>query len=630
MNVLIRCVYATLLLWAGVANAFDLSPGMPVQLNAASIDYFLEQQPLNRDEILEQASALPWQAVNKPTINLHQQRQAAWIRIPLHNTMSSATEWRLMIPWTVLAEVEVNILREDGRWDAPLLSGYDIPRSDWAVDYRLHVFPLRFAADEQVTLYIRARSDIILFLPLMMLSPEEFTAYKDVSNLIYGIGFGVLLAMMLYNLSLFIFVRSLSYLTYSLYVFAIIFYQLALTGFGSQYWWGDTPMKSGYSFMLIAELSFFVAVLFGRQFLKLHRYGGWYLHLNTFMLTYWAAAFVFNALGWHGFARYTFNPMSLASCLIGLFTAIALWRKGDKSARYFTIAWSFVLAGTVLAVLMMLGVVTYNAYTENAQMVSFVVELLLLSFALAERINRERQQRELAQRQSLTMMQQLDVERGAKLAAQEDALRLQKMHSDELELRVLDRTAELERTMKNLELANRELAKLSVTDPLTRLHNRRYFDETLQAELSRAVRTEQPLALILVDIDHFKSINDTYGHLVGDECLKLVAVTLRQVVNRSTDLVARYGGEEFAVVLPATTEMDALDVANRLRAAIEKVQFIHAGKRIAISASLGVAGREPTNFDTPNRFITAADEALYRAKEAGRNRVVAAQLAETG
>src|SRR5690606_26683429 len=131
------------------------------------------------------------------------------------------------------------------------------------------------------------------------------------------------------------------------------------------------------------------------------------------------------------------------------------------------------------------------------------------------------------------------------------------------------RTAELERTMKNLELANRELAKLSVTDPLTKLHNRRYFDETLQAELSRAVRTGQPLALILVDIDHFKAINDTYGHLVGDECLKLVASTLRQVVHRSADLVARYGGEEFAVVLPGIAPDDATEMANRLRQAIE-------------------------------------------------------------
>lgn len=305
-------------------------------------------------------------------------------------------------------------------------------------------------------------------------------------------------------------------------------------------------------------------------------------------------------------------------------------RRGDRSARYFTIAWSFIILGTFFVILMMQGVVPFNAVTENVQMTGFVLELLLLSFALADRINHARERQVQAQQEALAAMQALSEERNEKLAVQAQAMAMQQRHTEELELRVLDRTAELERAMKNLELANRELARLSVTDPLTKLHNRRYFDETLQAELSRAVRTSQPLALILVDIDHFKSINDTYGHLVGDECLKLVASTIRQVVTRSTDLVARYGGEEFAVVLPATPEKDALDMANRIRLAIEKVNFIHAGKRVLLSASLGVAARNPTAFDTPNRFITAADEALYRAKESGRNRVIMAEQANAG
>ena len=106
-----------------------------------------------------------------------------------------------------------------------------------------------------------------------------------------------------------------------------------------------------------------------------------------------------------------------------------------------------------------------------------------------------------------------------------------------------------------------------------------------------------------------------------------VLVTIDQSTGH---IVARYGGEEFAVVLPATPEKDALELANRIRQAIEKVNFIHAGKRVLLSASLGVAARNPTAFDTPNRFITAADEALYRAKESGRNRVIVAEQANAG
>lgn len=623
-----------LLVWLSLVSCFagavELMPGMDSQLNATEFQYWIEDRPLNRDEILQQGDNLPWQTVGRSTINLHMQQHAVWVRFPVHNTDSQSARWLLLMPWIMLARVELHVLHSDGHWSEPQVGGYQIERDALPLNFRLPVFPLQFEGDERVTLYIRASSKAVMFLPLIMQTPTQFEAYQDYTNIGYGIGFGVLLAMMLYNLSLYIFVRDRTYLIYSFYVLSVILYQLSLTGFGMRYFWSDYAWIRANAYSLTAEISFFAAVLFGRQFLRLVKYGGWYLRLNNFLLAYWALAFLCNVVGWIAVLTYTANLMALVTCVIGLGTSIALWRRGDRSARYFTIAWAFIICSTAVVVLMMQGVIPFNAFTEGLQMIAFAVELLLLSFALAERINHERQKRELAQQLSLTAMEHLNEERNAKLEAQSQSLAMQQRHNDELELRVLDRTAELERAMKNLELANRELAKLSVTDPLTRLHNRRYFDETLQAELSRAVRTTQSLALILVDIDHFKSINDTYGHLVGDECLKLVASALKQVVSRSTDLVARYGGEEFAVVLPSTCERDAMDLADRIRLAIEKLKFIHAGKRISLSASLGVAGRIPSSFDTPGRFITAADEALYRAKETGRNRVVAADLASAG
>lgn len=630
MRVLLQCCLLWLGCWLASAQAVTLQPVMPAQLDTRDFQYWIEDQPLTPQALVARGDALPWQTVGAPSINLHIQRAPVWIRFPVHNRTDAATDWRLLIPWILLSRVEVHVLRSNGEWDAPQLSGYEIPPAQRSLDYRLYLFSLLFAPDEQATVFIRAKSRSIFFLPMLMMQEEEFERFDELTNISYGVGFGILLAMMLYNLSLYVFIRERAYLLYSFYVASIILYELALTGFGQRYLWGDWGWLRANSYSLFAELSFLTAVLFGREFLQLRRYGGWYLQLNNFMAVYWVLAVAANIFGWLWVVIYTVNPMALVSCVIGVATTVALWRKGNRSARYFTVAWFFVLGSTFVVVLMMQGIIPFSVMTENLQMAGFCIELLLLSFALAERINRERERRERAQQESLAIMQQLDQERGEKLAAQSRALEIQQRHTEELELRVLDRTAELERTMKNLELANRELAKLSVTDPLTKLHNRRYFDETLQAELSRAVRTQQPLALILVDIDHFKSINDTYGHLVGDECLKLVATTLRQVVHRSADLVARYGGEEFAVVLPATAADDAAEMANRLRQAIERVQFIHAGKRVSLSASLGVAAREPTTYDTPNRLITAADEALYRAKEAGRNRVMLAQWSEAG
>ncbi|HVL01713.1 MAG TPA: diguanylate cyclase, partial [Dongiaceae bacterium] len=409
----------------------------------------------------------------------------------------------------------------------------------------------------------------------------------------------------------------------------IILYELAVTGYGGRYLWADMSRFQGMAFSLFAGVSFLCAGLYIRNFLRLKKRGGWLLHLNTYVVGYWVLSTLVTLFYSPVLLRKFGDPMALVTCVAGLTTTIHLWRLGDVSAKYFTIAWGQLILATMGVVLMFEGVLPYDHVIEKAQVVGFMLETMLLSFALAERINRERRQREQLQKTALDMTRQASEERRAKLEAQAEAFSLQQRHTEELELRVLDRTAELERTMRNLELANRELAKLSMTDPLTGLHNRRYFDEVLASEILRGQRQQTPLSLVLVDVDHFKRINDTYGHLIGDECLKLVATTLRQVVARGTDLVARYGGEEFAVILPATSEDDARQLAERIRVAIEKTQFIHTGKRISLHASLGIAGRIPLLHESSARLIAAADEALYRAKEAGRNQVMVAGLAQS-
>jgi diguanylate cyclase (GGDEF)-like protein len=178
----------------------------------------------------------------------------------------------------------------------------------------------------------------------------------------------------------------------------------------------------------------------------------------------------------------------------------------------------------------------------------------------------------------------------------------------------------------DLEAANRELARISREDGLTRLANRRRFDEHLRTELLRALRTGQALSLALCDVDHFKGYNDRYGHAQGDECLRLVGQILRQSCRRPTDLAARYGGEEFALILPETPLWGAAEVAERVRRAIEERAIPHEASQAArvVTISLGVACAAPGSHLTPDQLVAWADKALYRAKETGRNRVVAA------
>ena len=174
---------------------------------------------------------------------------------------------------------------------------------------------------------------------------------------------------------------------------------------------------------------------------------------------------------------------------------------------------------------------------------------------------------------------------------------------------------------------NQTLEKLSSLDGLTGLANRRYFDNFLNHEWLRGIRECTGMSAIIIDIDHFKLFNDTYGHQGGDDCLKKVATTLQKTVKRSTDLVARYGGEEFVVVLPKTDKNGAIRIAEKIREEVEKLRIEHAASSTSswVTVSIGVASSNICHDGWKENLLAAADEALYQAKNSGRNQVKVAE-----
>lgn len=171
------------------------------------------------------------------------------------------------------------------------------------------------------------------------------------------------------------------------------------------------------------------------------------------------------------------------------------------------------------------------------------------------------------------------------------------------------------------------LAKRARIDGLTALWNRAFFDQRWGEELSRAQRHGRPLSLALVDLDHFKSINDTYGHPAGDAVLQGLGLIL-QKEGRATDVPCRYGGEEFAMIMPDTSAQDAKHLCDRVRAAVEAVVWSRHPER-KVTASIGIAGAAGPTDLTASAWLDAADKALYTAKKTGRNRVVVSDLAVT-
>lgn len=179
----------------------------------------------------------------------------------------------------------------------------------------------------------------------------------------------------------------------------------------------------------------------------------------------------------------------------------------------------------------------------------------------------------------------------------------------------------LKHEISNMQERTRLLEEQAVRDPLTGIHNRRAFDARLQEEFHRFQRYGQNFSLLVIDLDHFKRVNDAYGHTTGDQCLKEVTRRMAAVLRKS-DVLARYGGEEFAVILPGIPKEGALSVAEKLRTCVEKTRFLYQGRRIPLTISVGVATIIPEE-KSPQGLFERADAALYDAKKQGRNCVVA-------
>jgi diguanylate cyclase (GGDEF)-like protein len=285
----------------------------------------------------------------------------------------------------------------------------------------------------------------------------------------------------------------------------------------------------------------------------------------------------------------------LVATIVGFALTIAEWlRSRSREVAMFFVAWGMLMVGFVLYIGQKFGWFPVTPLTEHAIELGAILEVLLLALGLAEKINTERQQR---------------------LETQQQMLDMQIRANEELDQKVRERTEELE-------LLNGQLQLASVTDSLTQVKNRRYFDKKLPSEYRRSFREKSWVSLLMMDVDHFKQFNDEHGHQAGDKVLQEVAKAVEQVVKRPSDAVSRYGGEEFAVLLPNTDLPGAALVAERIREQIEMLEIQWHGKALKVTASIGIAGCIPAHRDEFELLTKQADNYLYVAKEQGRNRVI--------
>jgi diguanylate cyclase len=299
------------------------------------------------------------------------------------------------------------------------------------------------------------------------------------------------------------------------------------------------------------------------------------------------------------------------------------WLHGFKPARFYMISWTIFLLIAAASVLEKMSLFSSRlAITDLLIQFGAVYVVAFQSLALADRFNLYRQEMLNTQTALVTNQQEA-------LKLKDELTRSLEFSRSELEQRISERTQtlhelnqELATEIENRKLAQKEAEMLARTDPLTGLYNRRYFSHLVEYEVSKALRYNHSLSILILDIDYFKLVNDTFGHQVGDQALIHLA-RLFQCQSREVDILARYGGEEFVALLPETTLIEARAAAERLRIIIKDTPLELEGIRVCMTVSIGVAAMTTDgqfrNFDD---LLKHADEALYQAKHAGRNRVV--------
>jgi diguanylate cyclase (GGDEF)-like protein len=557
--------------------------------------------------------ALPdsaWQAVARRDASFGYSGSTYWLRLDVHNPHNRSLGWVLLIGNPLLDQLDAYGL--DGK---RIYRAGDQRPFDWRwVEHRQLVLPLDLESGEQQRIWLRMQTDGSANLSASLMTRDAFDHQEQRSLLLQGLFFGALIAMLIYNLSIFCITRDRNYLWYSLFVASFGLYQFIQLGFALQWLWPNALTWHQLSFPLSSAL----ATLFGIHF----TYG--VLELDKAARPYRWVANALKACAWLVLGMALFGPYAPAligsfvlvvACAVAAFIITLLrWRGGYAAARLFALGWFVLIAASLASILTGTGLLPYSLLTLHAQQIGALIEMTVFSIALASRIRHVQEAERLAQAKLIDQERRLRTE-------QTKHLELQTQISDSLEQRVQERTATLQDTLHQLSNANLRLAELNRRDGLTGLFNRQTLSEELARACARAERSRQSLAVLMLDLDHFKQVNDRYGHLAGDACLRHAAQRIQQRL-RSSDLLARFGGEEFAALLDSTDLTGALDLAEQLREDLAQNPCIYQQQSIALSLSIGLHAGVPSDPGCGEQLLELADRALYRAKASGRNRVV--------
>lgn len=481
-----------------------------------------------------------------------------WLEVKLNNSEAESLVKRLTLAISWIDELDVYLVQNSQVLKAYNL-GDSLPFSQRAIDSRYISADINIPSGKS-RLYIRASTPDPLVLSFYLQSVENQQSMMLAEGYRYGVVYGAIIALLIYNLFLGVSLKIPVNLYYSAYMLTFLLMNFSYTGHSAQWFWPNSEIMQKWGnpvFMLTFNI---FGLVFAKKFLALKSNLPALNHwLSWVMVTCCALMLIGIVADIHHFVIFmAFLCMLLFTFTMMILGIIAYYKK-LKAAVYFLSATIMGVGGTLITCLTVWGFVPYSPFAYMAIDYGMILEALILSLALANKFHEAEQEKKVA-------------------------------------------------------------LQLAEVDPLTNLSNRRAVYSSAPEYNQHCNQSNSSIAVIMFDLDNFKAINDNCGHEIGDEVLKLVANTLLQQA-RKGDLIARWGGEEFIALLPETDLYKASLIAERYRLAIDGLNFYHQTRKLDISASVGVAASH-VGFSNMEQVIARADDNLYQAKRLGKNQVV--------
>ncbi|NOU51209.1 diguanylate cyclase [Pseudoalteromonas sp. JBTF-M23] len=594
-------------------HAFEINQGF-IKRSALPFSYVQ-----NNSETLEQLqrTELDWQNVDNGFLHLKPDSKIIWLKVVLNNQAAQDLPLLLSVNNNQLDNITAVIPEQNRSILVALGSEYQ-QSAQQPISHQVQLVPIKLPAHESTTLYIKIENNGQTYLPLSLWHPIEYLKYTSKFNLLYGMLAGFIVAMVLTNISLYSFTHKQYFLFGGLTIATIWMLNVHLYGFSHRYLYNNWLWLQQYGqalFMFISTglfIPILKATLVPTNALRTQR-------MLSVMLKLGIVCTVLLPLAPHRIALLIAFFLSFVTAVTYLCLAVIAYRRSAPFNNAYLLMFSTLLLVLGYQSAFELGLLSSPVLDRPLTYLCYLLISMTLSYALARQYIKDRDNKIKHQQARLAQTRAED-------ALLKERLHLQEQAQEKLETSIDERTFELEVTLRELQEKNRELEKLNMEDALTKVKNRRYFDKRIMMEVRRSRREQTTLSVVMLDIDHFKKINDSYGHVVGDQAICAVAKIIEQHLKRPLDEVFRYGGEEFVLLLPNTQQQGALELAEQIRQSICAAHFDFGATHLKMTLSAGVYSAIATDSKNPTLFTDLADKALYQAKQQGRNRVLAYEL----